>query len=114
MSKAGHQCHTPVTGTVNIGNWGDMPNLGIELGGVEVGCTTDAITGAVTGKVFLVIEKSEDGLTTTSVLKSINFATGVITDPCPRVRHAMTVTGISMSSSPAPMSGSPTHARLVS
>lgn len=81
MSKAGFQCFTPVTGTINIGNWEQMPNLGIELGGVEVGCTTDAVTGAVTGKVFLVIEKSEDGLTTSSVLKQIAFATGVITDP---------------------------------
>lgn len=81
MSKAGFQCFTPVTGTVNVGNWDQMPNLGIELGGVEVGCVTDAATGAITGKVFLVIEKSEDGLTTTSVLKAVDYATGSVIDP---------------------------------
>jgi hypothetical protein len=79
------KCFTPVTGEVSLSadtitQLAAAARQGIELGTAEVGCILDVDKNAV-GKVFLVMEKSEDGLTTTNVLKAIDYASGVITSP---------------------------------
>lgn len=86
MSKVGKGCPQRVKGTIDLSqdtidaiNDGAMP-LGIELGAVQVGCTTNE-DGVVTGAVFLCLEKPEAGGATTTVVKSVNFADGAITSP---------------------------------
>ena len=87
MSKIGKGCYQPIKGTVDL-----SPEtiaaiceclaspVGIELSTSQVGCIKDA-DGVVTGSVFLCTEKSEDGLTSTQVVKALVYATSTVIDP---------------------------------
>lgn len=85
MTKVNQNCYTAVKGAVSltqdtIDQITAGMNLGIELGTTQVGCIKD-VAGNITGSVYLVIEKAENGLTTTTVLKAVDYTTGTIIDP---------------------------------